>query len=149
MRMGKKGSMRESLLSLVKSLSHGRSPGRTFGSTNQSICEWSKNGGSTTNKTAIEIDEAKKALEILDSGRLRIVKNSLDVRGKRSDTSGCNIMAKEINRRLGKGALGRIDQDTVGGQEGKELVKMAEVLRGISNFFITLFFIILFYTTFL
>ena len=50
MRMGKKGGMRESLL---KSLSHGRSPGKEFGSANQSICEWSENGGSMRNKTAV------------------------------------------------------------------------------------------------
>ena len=36
-------------------------------------------------------------LEILDS-RLRIVETSLDMRGKRSDSSSCNMMAKEINR---------------------------------------------------
>ena len=120
--------MRESLLSLLKSLSHGRSPGKEFGSANQSICEWSKNGGRTRNKTVVEIDEAKEALEILDSCRLRIVKNSLDMRGKRSDTSSCDMMAKKINRGLGKGAFGGIDQDTFGGQEGKELVKMAEML---------------------
>ena len=120
--------MRESLLSLLKSLSHGRSPGKEFGSANQSICEWSKNGGRTRNKTVVEIDEAKEAARWpVNKGRLGR-KNSLDMRGKRSDTSSCDMMAKKINRGLGKGAFGGIDQDTFGGQEGKELVKMAEML---------------------
>ena len=97
-------------------MSHGRSPGKEFGSANQSICEWSKNGGRTRNKTVVEIDEAKKALELFDGGGLRIVSDGLNMRGKRCHTGSGDVVAKEINSGLSKRTLFGIHQDTIGGQ---------------------------------
>ena len=45
------------------------------------ISEGTENGGGMRNKTAIEVNEAEKTLEIFDGGGLRIISDSLDMRG--------------------------------------------------------------------
>ena len=50
------------MLGLVKGSGHGRSPGKCFWSPDKGISEGAENGGSMRNKTAVKINEAKKAL---------------------------------------------------------------------------------------
>ena len=55
------------MLGLVEVSSHGRGPGKSFGSTNKCISEGAEDGGSSMrNKTAVKINEAKEALEVFD-----------------------------------------------------------------------------------
>ena len=67
-------------------------------------------------KPVVEIDEAKKALELFDGGGLRIVSDGLNMRGKRCHTGSGDVVAKEINGGLSKRTLFGIHQDTIGGQ---------------------------------
>ena len=76
--MGKKGSVRKSLLGLLEGVSHRSCPGKSFGRANKGISEGTENGGGARNKTAIEVNEAKETLEIFDGGWLRIISDSLD-----------------------------------------------------------------------
>ena len=116
------------MLSLAESLGHRRSPGEQFWSTDVSIGEGAENSGGMGNKTAVEINEAKKTLKILDRSGLRIVENGLDMGGKRGDASSCDMVAKEVNRGLGKRTLFGINKDAIGCKNGKELAKMLEML---------------------
>ena len=105
MRMGKKGSVRKSLFCLLEGVCHGSGPGKGFWRTNEGIREGTENGGGVRNKTVIEVNEAKETLEIFDGGWLRIISDSLDMRGEGCDASGRDMMAEEINCRLGKGTF--------------------------------------------
>ena len=80
-------------------------------------------------KASVEIDEAKETLELFDGHGLRIVSDGLDMRGKGRDTGGRDVVSEEINGGLSKRTLFRIDKDTVGSQDGENLVKvMVEML---------------------
>ena len=128
MRMGEKSGMGEGLLSLAESLGHRRSPGERFWSTDESIGEGVENSGGMGNKTVVEINEAKKTLKILDRSGLRIVENGLDMRGERGEASSCDMVAEEINRRLGKRTLFGVNKDAIVSKNGEELAKMLEML---------------------
>ena len=79
-------------------------------------------------ETVVEVDQAKETLEILNSVWLGVMENGVDIGGKRSDASGSDLMAKEGNRRLGKGAFGEVDQKAVGLEDVEELGEMRKVL---------------------
>ena len=115
--MGKKCSVRKSLLGLLE----GVCPRKSFWRTNEGIGEGAENGGSVRNKTAVEVNKAEEALELFDGSRLRVVSNSLDMRGEGCDAGGRDMMAEEGDGRLGKGTFFGINQDTVGGQDGQNV----------------------------
>ena len=59
---------------------------------------------------------------------LGVVENGVAIGGKGSDARGGDLMAKEGNRRLGKGAFGEVDQKAVGLEDVEELGEMRKVL---------------------
>ena len=126
--MGKKGSVRKSLLGLLEGVSHRSCPGKSFGRANKGIGEGTENGGGVGNKTTVEVNKAKETLELFDGGGLRIVCDSLNMRGEGCDAGGGNVMTEDVKGGLGKRTFFRIHQDTVGGQDGKNLVKVLEML---------------------
>ena len=54
-------------------------------------------------------------MEVFHRGRLRIVNNGLDMGGEGGDSRGGDMMAEEINGRLGKRAFGEVDQEAISG----------------------------------
>jgi len=80
------------------------------------------------NETAVEIDEAKEALEVLHSVRLRVVEDGVHMGGHGSDAGGGDLVAEEGDRRLSKGALGEVDEEAVVSEEVEELSEVGEVL---------------------
>ena len=127
-RKGKKSSVRKGLFGLLKGMCHRSCPGKSFGRANESVSERTENGGGVGNKTAVEVDKAEKTLELLDRGGLRIVCDSLDMRGEGCDACGGNMMAEEVNGGLGKRTFFRINQDAIGSKDGENLVKVLEML---------------------
>ena len=79
-------------------------------------------------KPVVEIDEAKKALELFDGGGLRIVSDGLNMGGKGGDSSSGDMVAEKIHRCLSKRAFFRINENSVGSQDGEELVEVIEML---------------------
>ena len=75
--MGKKGSVRKGLFGSLKGMCLRSCPGKSFWRANESIGERTENGGGVGNKTAVEVDKAKKTSELFDRGGLRIVCDSL------------------------------------------------------------------------
>ena len=65
-------------------------------------------------ETAVEVNKAKEALKILNKVRLGVVGNGVNIGGKGSDASGSDLVAKEGNRRLGKGAFGEVNEKAIG-----------------------------------
>ena len=126
--MGQEGGVREGLVGLLKRMGHRRGPGKGFGRANEGIGERAEDGSGMRNKTAVEIDEAKEALKVFDGGGLGIVSNSLNMGGKGSDAGGGDMMAKKVNSRLGKRAFLGVDKNAIGGEDGKDLVEVVEVL---------------------
>ena len=126
--MGKKGSVRKGLFGLLKGMCHRSCPGKSFGRANESISERMENGVGVGNKTVVEVDKAEETLEFFDGGGLRIVCDSLYMRGEGCDAGGGNMMAEKVNDGLGKRTFFRINQDTIGGQDGKNLVQVLEML---------------------
>ena len=126
--MGQEGGVREGLFGLLKGMGHRRGPGKGFWRANEGIGERAEDGGGMRNKTAVEIDEAKEALKVFDGGGLGIVSNGLNMGGKGSDAGGGDMMAKKVNSRLGKRAFLGVDKNAVGGEDGKDLVEVVEVL---------------------
>ena len=126
--MGKKGSVRKGLFGLLKGMCHRSCPGKSFGRANESISERKETGSGVGNKTVVEVDKAKKTSELFDRGGLRIVCDSLDMRGEGCDACGGNMMAEEVNGSLGKRTFLRTNQDAIGSQDGKNLVKVLEML---------------------
>ena len=80
------------------------------------------------NKMAAEMDKAKETLKVFDKSRLRIVENGLDMHGERGEASSCDMVAEEINRRLGKRTLFGVNKDAIVSKNGEELAKMLEML---------------------
>ena len=120
--MGKKGSVRKGLFGSLKGMCHRSCPGKSFGRANESISERTENGGSVGNKTAVEVDKAEETLEFFDGGGLRIVCDSLYMRGEGCDAGGGNMIAEKVYGGLGKRTFFRINQDTIGSQDGKNPV---------------------------
>ena len=116
------------MFGLLEVVGHGCGPGKRFGRANESVSEGTEDGGDVGKKMTVEVNEAKKMLEVLHGGRLGIVNDGLDIRGEGGDARGSNMMAKEIHGRLGKGAFGKVDEKAVGSQNGEKLMKMVKVL---------------------
>ena len=71
---------------------HGRSPVESAGRTLEGISEGLEQAGGVGKETAVEVDQAKETLEILNSVWLRVVENGVNIGGKRSDASGGDLM---------------------------------------------------------
>ena len=82
-------------------MGHGWCPGKGFGGANEGISERSE--------------------------KSRIVGNSLDMRRKGSNASGGDMMAKKVNRGLGKRGLGEVNEEVISGQDREELVEVVKV----------------------
>ena len=81
------------------------------------IGEWLENAGGVGNKTAIEVNEAEEALEVLNSLWLRIGEDGVYIGGEGSDAGGSDLVAKKGDRGLGKSALGKVDQKAIGPED--------------------------------
>ena len=127
-RMGEEGRLGKGRFCSLERSGHGRSPVESAGRTLEGISEGLEQAGGVGKETAVEVDQAKETLEILNSVWLGVVENGVDIGGKRSDASGGDLMAKEGNRRLGKGAFGEVDQKAVGLEDVEELGEMRKVL---------------------
>ena len=127
-RMGEEGCLGKGRFCSLERSGHGRSPVESAGRTLEGISEGLEQAGGVGKETAVEVDQAKETLEILNSVWLGVVENGVDIGGKRSDASGSDLMTKEGNRRLGKGAFGEVDQKAVGLEDVEELGEMRKVL---------------------
>ena len=78
-------------------------------------------------KTVVKIDKTKEPLEVLGRGQQRMVANGINMRGEGSDASGSDHVTEKRERRLSKGALGQIDQETIGFEDVKAGSEMGEV----------------------
>ena len=85
------------MLGLVEGSSHGRGPGKGFGSPDKCISEGAEDGSGLRNNAAVKINEAKEAQEVFDSSGERIIENGLDMRREGSEASRSNMMAKKVN----------------------------------------------------
>ena len=75
-----------------------------------------------------EVDENEEALKVLNRVWLGIVENGVYVGGEGSDAGGGDLVGKEGNRRLGKGAFGEVNKKAIGPENVKELCEMGKVL---------------------
>ena len=78
-------------------------------------------------KTVVKIDKTKEPLEVLGRGQQRMVANGINMRGEGRDASGSDHVTEKRERRLSKGALGQIDQETIGFEDVKAGSEMGEV----------------------
>ena len=107
---------------------HRGSPGESAGRTLEGISEGLKKAGGMRKKRAGEVDENEEALKVLNSVWLGIVENGVYVGGEGSDAGGGDLVGKEGNRRLGKGAFGEVNKKAIGPENVKELCEMGKVL---------------------
>ena len=94
----------------------------------EGISEGLEKTGGMRKETAVEVNEAEETLKVLNSLWLGVVENGVHIGGKGSDAGGGDLVAKEGDRRLGKGAFGEIDQKAIGLENVKELCKMGKML---------------------
>ena len=69
----------------------------------------------------------KRWRSLTEEGR-RIVEDGVHMAGKGLETGGGDRVTKEVHGGLGKGALGGVNMETIGGQNGENLVEMPQVV---------------------
>ena len=84
---------------------HRGSPVEGAASTSKGISEGLEKTGDVRKETVVEVNRTEEALKVLNSLWLGIVENGVYIGGKGSDASSGDLVAKEGNRRLGKGAF--------------------------------------------
>lgn len=99
--VGKKGGMGKGVFGSGEGGGHSRGPGEGFWCTGEGVSERTKDGSSMREESAIEVDEAKESLEILDGGGLRVGLDGGHVGLKGSDAGGGDVVSEKIQRGLG------------------------------------------------
>ena len=85
-------------------------------------------GGGMRHKMVVEVDKTKETLELHNGGGLRIVYNGLNIRRERSNACGSIMVAEKIKGGLSKGSFFEVDEDAIGGVDGKKLMQMVKML---------------------
>ena len=119
----------EGRLSSLEGGGTGRTPSESLGGASESISERLKDTGGMRDKTVVEIHEAEETLEIFISGGRRESENGVHVAGKGFEAGGRDGVTKEVHGGLGKGALGGVDIETIGGKDNENLAEMVQVIR--------------------
>jgi hypothetical protein len=94
----KRSGGEEELFCSCESGVHGRSPGKSFGSTTEGISERAEYTGDVGKKTAVEIEESQKTLELFNGSGSRKILNGSDVGVHRRNASGGNGVAEVGDR---------------------------------------------------
>ena len=104
-RMREEGSLGKGRFGSLERCGHRGSPVEGAASTSKGISEGLEKTGDVRKETVVEVNRTEEALKVLNSLWLGIVENGVYIGGKGSDASGGDLVAKEGNRRLGKGAF--------------------------------------------
>ena len=125
--MGEEGGLGKSIFGSLERGGHRGSPVEGARRTLKSISEGLENTGGMRKEMVVEVNKAEEALKIFNSVWLGIVKNGVYIGGEGSDASGSDHVTEKRERRLSKGALGQIDQETIGFEDVKAGSEMGEV----------------------
>ena len=112
--MREEGGLGKSIFGSLERGGHRGSPVEGARRTLKSISEGLENTGGMRKEMVVEVNKAEEALKIFNSVWLGIVKNGVYIGGEGSDASGSDLVAKEGNRRLGKGAFGEVNEKAIG-----------------------------------
>ena len=104
-RMREEGSLGKGRFGSLERCGHKGSPVEGAASTSKGISEGLEKTGDVRKEMVVEVNRTEEALKVLNSLWLGIVENGVYIGGKGSDASGGDLVAKEGNRRLGKGAF--------------------------------------------
>ena len=107
--IGKESGLVKGRLGSLEGGGHRRSPVEGSRRALECIGERLEKTGGMRKETGVKVDEAKKTLEVLNSLWLGVLENGVYVGGEGKDTCGNDMVAKEGDRRLSKGAFGEVD----------------------------------------